>query len=355
MYPGQRVPSTSFCEELLDVTHAQRYSMDHDAIQWICPIMRSNPAFSIDYTPRSMRSPVCEFRADYLSHINLTPWYTSPRAFSMQSTPSRGHPTYLQMISSPSPLSRSPNLLYPDFSPPFQRNTPFERQFGGDPPYDGYISFNTELSPVARKDSFYSPQSSSLTDGPTNATPPCNDRVQTSELFSITERVSLIEKFKSAAPGSDGESPKRPISPVSDASSLTPLSSPDLFVGRRAPRGAGTPPTSPARTFVRGATKTAEANRRNHEQQVRPSPHSAYLTEEPSKRSDDFGLKRKPVPDSTYAGENCHRRKKPRLLNAANTNCTLRSPECDRPTRRHLPAGIPYHPQFSLFYRRFPC
>ncbi|KAI6144335.1 hypothetical protein BKA82DRAFT_2388383 [Pisolithus tinctorius] len=354
MYPGQRVPANSFCEELLDVTHTQRYSMDHVDIQWMCPVMSSNSAFSTDHTPRYMRSPVREstpYRSQYLSNISLPPWHTSPRVFSIQSTPCPGHPTYMQMISSPSPLSRNTALLHPDFSPPFQGNTPFERQFISDLPYAEYISFNTDLSPVSRKDSIHSSQSSSLTDIRSGTTPLCNDRAQNLELYSTTERVSLIERFKSVAREPDGDSQKRSISPISDASSLTPLSSPDQFVGRHAQREASTPPTSPVQYSFRNATETAETNR-----PARDLP-SAYLTQESSKRSDDFERKRKPVPAYHYfahMGENCHKRKKLRPLNETDAISILPIFDCDKPTRRLLPAGIPYHPQFSLFYRRFP-
>ncbi|KAI6127083.1 hypothetical protein F5141DRAFT_371747 [Pisolithus sp. B1] len=359
MYPGQCVPSNLFCEEPLDVTHAQRYSVDHDDVQLIYPDMNDDSVSSTEYTLLSMRSPARESamcRSHHLPNVNLTPWYTSPRVFSIQSTPSHGRPTYLHMISSPSPLSRDLTLLYPDFSPPFQGNTPLERQFVSDPAYPEYISFNTELSPVARKDPFHSSQSS-FTDVPTDATPLCNDDPQTSELFSATEHVSLIEKFKSVTRGPDGESPKPPRSPISEASSLTPLSSPGLFCGRRAPRGTSTPPTSPVRNSVRGVTKTAEPHCPIREQQVRPGPPPAHLTEESSKHSGDSGRKRKLVsadPYFPFAGENCHERKKPRPPNETDAISTLRIFECSKPTRRHLPAGIPYHPQFALFYRRFP-
>ncbi|KAI6018143.1 hypothetical protein BKA83DRAFT_4318788 [Pisolithus microcarpus] len=353
MYPGQRVPSNLFCEEMLDVTHTQPYSMDHDDVQWTYPNMSNNPVSS---TPRSMRSPVrgsALRRPQYLANINPTPWYTPPRVFSIQSTPPHGHPTYPHMISSPSPLSRDLTSPYPGFSPPFQGNTPFERQFVSDPPYPEYISFNTELSPVARKDPFHSSQSSSLTDVPTDR----NDGLRALELFSVTERVSLIEKFKSVTRGPDRESPKHPESPISEASSLTPLSSPDSFSGQRTPRGTRTPPTSPVQKSVRGVTKTAEAHCPRREQQVHPGPPSAHLTQESGKPSGASGRKRNLVsadPYFPYAGENCHERKKPRPSNETDAISTLRIFECVKPTRRHLPAGIPYHPQFSLFYRRFP-
>ncbi|KAI6123004.1 hypothetical protein EV401DRAFT_2196124 [Pisolithus croceorrhizus] len=359
MYPGQCVPSNLFCEELLDVTRAQHYSVDRDDVQLIYPDMNDDSASSTECALLSMRSPARESamsRPHCLSNINLTPWYTSPRVFSIQSTPSHGRPMYLNMISSPSPLTRDLTLLYPEFSPPFQGNTPFERQFLSDPPYPEYTGFNTELSPVSRKNPFHSPQSS-FTDIPTDTTPQCNDGPKTSELFPATEHVSLIEKFKSVTRGPDGESPKPPRSPISEASSLTPLSSPGLFCGRRTPRGTSTPPTSPVRNSVRGVTKTAELPCPSREQHVRPGPPTARLTEGSSKRSGDSGRKRKLVsadPYFPFAGENCHERKKPRPPNETDAISTLRIFESSKPTRRHLPAGIPYHPQFSLFYRRFP-
>ncbi|KAF8550723.1 hypothetical protein OG21DRAFT_1499629 [Imleria badia] len=289
------------------------------------------------------------------------PLASTPRALVTPSTSS-----LLQMVFSPSPLpvSQVPSLVFPEISPPSQGSgsTPFERQFVGDFSRE-WNSVNTQISPVARRNPhsscFFSPSFSNAggTTSRTDYGPPSQDSQD------AVGRVSLIDRFMSAAadesaitendislstfPSQDRSSP------LSDLSDLTPLSSPassDRF-RRGLDLRSNSPPSSP----------TVEKPNDQRESNLRDSPLS-QLTRSPSPSRDlDYqpakgttGRKRKRASRSCDGDEIPTKPKKTRSASAAEPTSTDTHSSLGTLTQRRLPTDVPYHPQFSLLYLRFP-
>jgi hypothetical protein len=282
----------------------------------------------------------------------------------------------MQMVLSPSPLpvSQVPSLLFPEISPPSQGSgsTPFERQFVGDFCRE-WNNINSLISPVARNpysSFFFSPTFSNA-----RGTPSRIDYGPTSQdSQDAVGRVSLIDRFISAAadestttgngiPFSTLSSQDR-SSPLSDLSDLTPLSSPES--SNRFERGldlrSSSPPTSPTVERPKRPNDPRQSNIQHDDQPPdsgRAPPPSRSTRSSARFRDSDYqpakgttGCKRKRASRSRDGDEIPNKRKKTRStseLTSTDANSSLGAP-----TGRRLPTNIPYHPQFSLFYLRFP-
>lgn len=303
-----------------------------------------------------------------------TPYWSqgSPTSESISSVPGSGSLLLLSTPSrnrgdpvmiSPLPLSEAPSLLYPDFSPLKHEGTPFDHQFTADFT-SNWFDLNTELSPVARKDSLHSSQIVFLPHVPTNANTQRSDRCFPENEHIPSQRVSLMNKFLSVTPGNlqisrDDEAQDRQISPVSGTSTLTPLSSP-LSTDEYIPKSIDTPETSPSGYLISN-TIVPVNHRRSHRASNRNSPSDPFTPQNSSRDLQDS-------PSMEEKSARHKRQRSPELADAKVTTDDCRRPSkvhktkqkgaraCsdDLPSRRRLPAGIPYHPQFPLFYRRFP-
>lgn len=278
----------------------------------------------------------------------------------------------MQMVFSPSPLpvSQVPSLVFPEISPPSQGSgsTPFERQFVGDFARE-WNNINSQISPVVRRNPhssfFFSPAFSNAGGTPsrTDYGPPSQDPQDP------VGRVSLIDRFISAAADesaitendislstfpSQGRS-----SPLSDLSDLTPLSSPassDRF-RRGLDLRSSSPPTSP----------TAERPNDPSQSNAQYTPNSGRDTLSPLTRSSSCSCdsdyqpakgterKRKRASRSRDGDEIPIKRKKTPFASAAESASTETNSSLATLTRRRLPTNVPYHPQFSLLYLRFPA
>ncbi|KAG9312586.1 hypothetical protein JVU11DRAFT_6983 [Chiua virens] len=272
---------------------------------------------------------------------------------------------------SPSPLSLSqvPSLVYPELSPPSQgsSNTPFERQFTGDFPRE-WISPNTQISPVTRANaysSFYFAPSVSHVDGTASGTD--FDSASQDSQDSVG-RVSLMERFISAAADESATTEDVPhlsafhfqdrSSPLSDLSDLTPLSSPGCPERFRCELNSrrSSPPTSPTGTHRRSNSRPSDMQHDDqpHKSGRESSPSSSSQGSSPSRDSEyqpARGIKRKRTPRSSSVDKILTRRQKRKSTNASGGSST--DALAGTLTRR-FPTNIPYHPQYSLLYLRFP-
>ena len=292
-----------------------------------------------------------------------SPTTSTPRSLvtPISSLPNR------RMAFSPSPLpvSQVPSLVFPEISPPSQGSgsTPFERQFVGDFSRE-WNNIHSLISPVARNShsSFFSPTFSNA-----GGTPSRIDCVPTSQdSQDAVGRVSLIDKFISAAADefatTENDIPlatfstRDPSSPLSDLSDLTPLSSPessDRF-GRRLDLQSSSPPTSPTVERPNDPRKSDQLPKSGREplrRSTRGSSRSHDSDYQPAKGT--TGSKRKRASQSRDGDDIPNKRKRTRSapeLTSTDANSSL-----ETSTRRRLPTNTPYHPQFSLFYLRFPA
>ncbi|KAH7886641.1 hypothetical protein F5I97DRAFT_1022652 [Phlebopus sp. FC_14] len=293
---------------------------------------------------------------------------------SMLSTPSR-HSTDPLVIPSPTPLPQTPTPICTEFSPPVGvGGTPFEQQFTAHLS-SRWNTFEHEISPVTRRTSlglsqdFGSPVAS--------ARDPTTSR--TSKDVShwgaqCQERVSLMDKFLSVAPRAlpsceefqtffDLDLQKQPSSPVSEVSSLTPLSTPEISNRRRQSSSRSTPPTSPT---MQVSGHTANPNFERFKQahadlcldaQPRQDFPGPYFLDRRAVASDTvagFKRRRSQHPTNADSVTDSFKTKKARIskIDEATHMESVSTPNI--PTTRRLPTDIPYHPQFPLFYRRFP-
>ncbi|KAF9242797.1 hypothetical protein BU15DRAFT_72453 [Melanogaster broomeanus] len=280
----------------------------------------------------------------------------------------------LQMVSSPSPLSQVPSLLYPEFSPPSQESgsTPFGRQFTANFAQE-WKTPDTEASPVARTGS-YLPHGLSPVLSTHGGTTSRITQQSSRAAHGIEQRVSLIDKFISAAandsttsdiltafPTSDPQ--ERSLSPFSDLSDLTSLSSPEPC--NRYGRGSGlrsTPPTSPttgipvhqrkSNTLYNGQANSNSRREVSSAPSTQGSSRPSYLKHQFV--SSGLGHKRENTGDTDKPSPHSHKHKKACVVSAQEPTSTDGDSSSGVPTRRHLPTNIPYHPQFPLFYLRFP-
>lgn len=303
------------------------------------------------------------------------PITTTPRSFVTSSTSSLSMPN-MQTVFSPSPLpvSRAPSLVFPEISPPSQGSgsTPFERQFVGDFSRE-WNNISTQISPVARRDT-HSSFSLSPTFPNAGETPSRIDYGPTSQdSQDAIGRVSLINRFISAAADEsatiedDTHLLTLPFqdrsTPLSDLSDLTSLSSPESsdHFGRGLDLRSSSPPTSPTAERPNDLRQSNiqhnnqppnPARESSSSQSTRSSPHSRDSDYQPAKGT--TGCKRKRVSRSRDGDEIPIKRKKTQPTGAAKTTSTGAKPSLGSLTRRRLPTNISCHPQFSLFYQRFP-
>lgn len=335
-------PVDSICEEPPDAAHAQDPMLT----------LLTNTNTPSSSWPYRFRPP---------SNLTYSLLSTHKQSNLVPSTPSGKLWTGLQIASSPGAVSPSTSLVYPDFSSPFQENTPFDRQFSADFSSSLYSQL-TEYSPVSRKDSSNSSQSVSFSLVPSGEPSQNSD---SSNCFS-SQPVSLMERLLSVAPKnstpSDDKYSHRPTSPCSAVSVLTPLSSPS-GEGLYAPR-TGTPPTSPSLHMDSSAPSTQAQECAQIEQGIdvciSPVESSQSVDikpqRQPARKPKSGGRKRKRASSTPRAGTTTDGRSRAKRARTANqTETVLPTVEGDPPTRRQLPPGIQYHPQFSLFYRRFPA
>lgn len=272
----------------------------------------------------------------------------------------------MQMVFSPSPLpvSQVPSLVFPEISPPSQGSgsTPFERQFVGESCRE-WNNINSLISPVARRNSpssfFFSPTFSNA-----RGTPSRIDYGSTSQ--DSQGRVSLIDRFISAAadesattqndiPFSTFSSQGR-STPLSDLSDLTPLSSPESSFRFGRVRSSSPPtsptverPNGPGQSNIQHDDQPPNSGRQPPRRSARSSSRYHDSDYQPAKGT--TGCKRKRASRSRDGDEIPNKRKKTRSapeLTSTDVNSLGAS------TGRRLPTNIPYHPQFSLSYLRFP-
>ena len=302
------------------------------------------------------------------------PITSTPRSLVTPSTPSLSMAN-TEMVFSPSPLpvSQVPSLVFPEISPPSQGSgsTPFERQFVGDFSRE-WNNINTQISPVVRRNFHYSfslsPTISSVGGTPfrTGYHGPTSQDSQ-----DAVGRVSLIDRFISAAADeshtTDSDNPfstfpsQDPSSPLSDLSELTSLSSSDDDYGREFDLRSSSPPTSPTterpndprQSTIQYSDQPPSSGREPFpSQSTRSSSRSRDSDYQPAKGT--TGRKRKRNFQSRDGDEQPIRRKKTRFATAPEPSPTNASSSLGNLTRRQLPTNVPYHPQFSLLYLRFP-
>jgi len=270
----------------------------------------------------------------------------------------------MQMVFSPSPLpvSQVPSLVFPEISPPSQGSgsTPFERQFASEFSRE-WNNIHSQISPVARRNSLSSPTFSNA-----GGTPSMSNYGPTSQNSQgAVGRVSLIDRFISAAadePAATENDVSFPTfssqdrsSPLSDLSDLTPPPSPGLDLR------SSSPPTSPT---VERPNDLRKPSMRCSDQPPHPGrkPPSSRSTRSSSRTRDpDYqpakgttGCKRKRASRSRDGDETPTRHKKTRSARTSDSTSTDINPSLGTLTQRRLPTDVPYHPQFSLFYLRFP-
>jgi len=333
-------PVDSICEELPDAVHIPRSPTRHRDPMLTLSTMADTPSSNF--------------------------WHPSNVSYNLLSTRKQSQSVRLWASpQAPSPGSLSPvtSLVYPKFSPPFQENTPFDRQFSSGFPSLLY-SLLTECSPVSRKDSFHSSQSVSSSLLPSHE--PSQNGDLSSDCFS-SQSVSLMEKFLSVAPRnfafsppSGGKFPSRPASPYSAVSTLTPLSLQSIE-RPYTPNGTDTPLTSPFGYTGLDApniqTQACVRLGQGVDADFPPVDSSPSFDAKPrrqaARRLKGGGRKRKRAVSKVRAGKDHPKAKKART--ASQTETVLFTSEGDTPTRRRLPSSIQYHPQFTRLYRRFPA
>ena len=327
-------PVDSICEELPDAVHIRRSQTRHRDLMLTLSTMRDTPSSNF--------------------------WHPSNVSYTLLSTRKRS-----QSLPSLGSVSPATSLVYPKFSPPFQENTPFDRQFSSD--FPSLYSQLTECSPIARKDSFHS--SPSVLSSLVRSEEPSQNGELSSDCFS-SQPVSLMEKFLSVAPGNFTFSPpsdhrfhSRTASPYSAVSTLTPLSSQSIETPYT-PNGTDTPLTSPFGYTGWDApnTQTQECVQLGQGIDVDfpPVDSSPSFDVKPrrqaARRLKSGGRKRKRALSKTHAGTttNDHPKAK-KARTASQTETVLFTSEGDTSTRRRVPSSIQYHSQFTRFYRRFPA
>ena len=295
---------------------------------------------------------------------------STPRSLVAPLTPSLSK-SNMQTIFSPSPLpvSQVPSLVFPEISPPSHGSgsTPFERQFADDSSRE-WNNINPQISPVLRNNfhAFSFSPSISNACGISFRTY-CGPNSQDSQ--DPVGRVSLIDKFMSAAADESATTDSGPhfatfqsrdCSPFSDLSELTSLSSSD-----ESERGCGlrrsSPPTSPA---TEGLGDLKQSNTQysdqlpNREQtsfpsqSTRNSSRSRDSDYRPAKGTTE--CKRKRTSQNRDSDEIPIKRKKRRVTDAPEPFSADASSSLGTLTQRRLPTDVPYHPQFSLLYLRYP-
>lgn len=318
-------------------------------------------------TPDRAQGSTRSLRPDIPAYWDANPLITRTPSSSITPSTSSLSMANMQMVFSPSPLpvSQVPSLVFPEISPPSQGSgsTPFERQFVGDFSRE-WNDINTQISPVARMNSpylFFPSPTFSNTRGTLSRTD-YGPTFQDSQ--DAIGPISLIDRFISAAADDESATTENDVhfstlqfqdrsTPLSDLSDLTSLSSPESsdHFGRGLDLRSSSPPTSP----------TAELNIRYSDQPPNsgrePSPSQSIkntcdLDYQPAKGT--TGCKRKRTSRSRDGDETPIKRMKTRFGGAPEPTSTDANFSLEALTRRRLPTNIPYHPQFSLFYLRFP-
>ncbi|KAL4072006.1 hypothetical protein J3A83DRAFT_4238030 [Scleroderma citrinum] len=342
-------PVDSFCEEL-SVTHLRSYQRDYQ-----------DPIFTLPINPYALLST--PHHCQYPTNLHSGLLSSRKRLWSLPSTPSSHHSPSPQMISSPS------SLVYPDFLLPLQANTPFDRQFSSDFPSSMY-NHSTELSPVTRNNPFRSSQGVASSFVPSDGPSQNSDWSSESHDHFSSQRVSLIGKFLSviprdatfSIPPSDDKCLHHPRSPCSVLSALTPLSSPQFIDKRHVSKVTNTP-TSLFGCTAWGATDTDMQTQFGQEVDAGSLPVQSNQSfdsksESQPRRQRKRGGKKRNRASTKARGratvDDHYKAKKTRTTNRKALTVSLAF-QGDPPTRRRLPTGIQYHPQFSLFYRRFPA
>ncbi|KAG8215803.1 hypothetical protein J3R82DRAFT_7712 [Butyriboletus roseoflavus] len=327
-------------------------------------------------TPNRVQVSIRSRRPDIPAYRDAYPPITRTPRSSVTPYTSTISMANMQMVFSPSPLpvSQVPSLFFPEISPPSQGSgsTPFERQFAGDFSRE-WNDINTQISPVARMNphSLFFPSPTFSNAGGTPSRTDYGPNSQDSK--DAVGPVSLIDRFISAA-ADESATAENDIhlstlpfqdrsTPLSDLSDLTSLSSPESsdHFARELDLRSSSPPTFPTAERPNGLRQpNIRYNYQPPNSGREPSPSQSTRSSSRSRDSDyqpargTTGCKRKRTSRSRDGDGIPIKRKKRRFGGAPESTSTDANFPLETLTRRQLPTNIPYHPQFSLFYLRFP-
>ncbi|OAX41771.1 hypothetical protein K503DRAFT_451198 [Rhizopogon vinicolor AM-OR11-026] len=256
-----------------------------------------------------------------------------------------------QLSSSPSPLSKVPPVPGCALSPPIHKaeGTPFDLHFNLS---QSWNSSTPDMSPIARRTSdgnaTYSPRKGG------------NSCRRFSEGSCLATPWLLMDKLPSLNPSkSHVFSPGRisnlvthasglSWSPVSSLSALTPLSSPECSISDNVPSDSW----SRAPTPIAGWNPTTDRySKDNHE--LSPASRGSLRT---TRHLVSVRSRKRPLPKDHNDELFSCRMKRARTVDLHAVGLTSQPLETHSgiPSQRCLPPEVSRHPEFPLFYRRYP-